>query len=252
MTIVINQAQNDPTSKTALDLVTGALRKIGQYAPGETLDASDAQDALDTLNGMLDLWSAQRLAVYNQIETVVNLTAGKASYTVGAGGDFNMVRPLALSKAYSRMTTSASTVDFPCQLVTLDKYARIGLKNQPGPWPKFAYYNTGVPLGTLTFWPVPTSGLEFHLWSDAVFASLALADTVNLPRGYFLGLQWNLAEQLCAEYGLPVPPDVRRFAKDARDVIKAANATPQAEARLDPMLSVTGAADAGWILTGGF
>lgn len=254
MTIVINppSGPNDPTGKTALDLVTGALRKIGQYAPGETLDPSDAQDALDTFNGMLDLWSAQHLAVYNQVETVQNLVAGQASYTVGSGGDFAIVRPLTLSKAYSRLTTGSSGVDFPCQISTLDRYAGIGLKSQPGPWPKIAYYNAGVPLGTLYVWPVPTSNIEFHLWSDDVFASLALSDVVNLPRGYFMGLQYSLAELLCSEYGMPVPADIRRFAKEFRDIIKAQNATPMAECAVDPMLRASGGSDAGWILSGGF
>jgi hypothetical protein len=56
----------DQTTKTALDLITGALRKIGQYAPGEAVDSQDANDALDSLNGMLDLWTNQNLSVFNQ------------------------------------------------------------------------------------------------------------------------------------------------------------------------------------------
>lgn len=242
---------NDPTTKTALDLITGALRKIGQYAPGETLAAADASDALDTFNGMLDLWSAQNLNVYNQIETVQNLTAGKASYTIGLGGDFNIERPLRIVRAYSRLTTTSS-VDFACQVVTLEKYAGIGLKNQPGPWAKMVYYNSGFPLGTLIFWPVPTMPIEFHLWSDQVFSSMALTDVVSLPRSYFMGLQYSLAELLCSEYGMAIPADIKRFAKQFRDVIKDMNAEPQAEAATDPMLVVRNASDAGWFLTGGF
>lgn len=243
---------NDPTTKTALDLVTGSLRKIGQYAPGESLSAADANDALDTLNGMLDLWSTQRFSVYNQVETVQNLTAGKASYTVGAGGDFNITRPISLSRAYSRLTSTGSTVDFPCEIITLDKYASIGLKSQPGPWPKMLYFNTGVPLGTFTFWPVPTSNIEFHLWSDDVFASVGLTDVINLPRGYFMGLQWSLAELLCPEYGIPVPPDVRRFASDFREVLKAMNARPQSQVQIDPALVPSNGRDASFIIHGGF
>jgi hypothetical protein len=243
---------NDPTTKTALDLVTGALRKIGQYAPGEQLSSEDANDALDTLNGMLDLWSAQKLSVYNQIETVQNLTPGKVSYTVGTGGDFNIERPLSLARAYSRVTSGGSSVDFPCEVTTLEKYAALTLKNLPGPWPKIVYYNTGFPLGTLNFWPVPAQGVEFHLWSDQVFGSLSLNSPVALPRGYFLGLQYSLAELLCSEYGMPIPPDLRRLAKEFRDIIKDLNGEPQAEVSIDPALISTNGADASFILHGGF
>lgn len=242
----------DQTTKTALDLITGALRKIGQYAPGEPLDSQDANDALDCLNGMLDLWSNQHLSVYNQIETVKTLTSGQASYTIGTGGDFNIERPYRITTVYSRLTSGNSTVDFPCQVATLDKYASIGIKTQPGPWPKIIYYNSGWPTGTLYLWPVPTGSVELHLWTDEVFTALNLTDTVSLPRGYFMGLQYNLAEILCSEYGMSVPPDIRRFAKEFRDIIKAANATPQAECSVDAAIVATNGNDAGWILTGGF
>lgn len=239
----------DQTTKTALDLITGALRKIGQYAPGEAIDTQDANDALDALNGMLDLWSLQHLAVYNQVETVQTISGAQA--TIGAGQQFNIERPYRIVRAYSRIA-SGTAVDFPCEVVSLDKYTSIALKSQPGPWPKMVFFNGGWPTGTLNFWPVPSS-VEFHLWTDQVFTALNLADQVNLPRGYFLGLQYNLAELLCAEYGMGVPPDIKRFAKEFRDILKANNATPMAEAKIDPALrSSRGGADAGWILHGGF
>lgn len=243
---------NDQTTKTALDLLTGALRKIGQYAPGEAVDSQDANDALDSLNGMLDLWSNQKLSVYNQIETVKTLSAGQATYSIGTGGDINIERPYRVAKAYTRITTGISSVDFPCQIATLEKYADIGLKSQPGPWPKMVYYNSGWPTGNLIFWPVPSQGAEFHLWTDQVFTALNLTDTVSLPRGYFMGLQYSLAEILCSEYGMGVPPNIKQFAKEFRDILKAQNATPQSEVPIDGAIRASGGNDAGWILTGGF
>lgn len=239
----------DQTTKTALDLLTGALRKIGQYAPGEAIDAQDANDALDTFNGMLDLWSLQKLAVYNQIETVQTISG--AQVTIGAGQTINIERPYRIARAYTRLTSGASTIDFPCEVVTLEKYTRIGMKSQPGPWPKIVYYNSGWPSGVLNFWPVPTS-VELHLWTDQVFTALNLADPVALPRGYYLGLQMNLAELLCSEYGMAVPGDVKRLAEDFRKILKAENASPQSEAAIDGALRASGGNDAGWILTGGF
>lgn len=243
---------SDPTTATGLDLVTGALRKIGQYAPGESLSAADANDALDSLNGMLDLWSAQKLTVFNNIETVRNLTAGQNSYTLGVGGYFNIERPLRIDKAYSRITTGNGEVDFQCELTTLEKYGSLTLKNQPGPWPKLAYYNTAYPLANLYVWPVPQWNVEFHLWTEQVFTSSTLAGQLNMPRGYYLGLQFALAEVLCPEYGTPVPPDIRRMAKEFKQVIKNLNATPQSEVAMDALLVASNGNDASFILHGGF
>lgn len=243
---------SDPTTATGLDLITGALRKIGQYAPGESLSAADANDALDSLNGMLDLWSAQKLTVFNNIETVQNLTAGQNSYTLGVGGYFNIERPLRIDKAYSRITTGNGQVDFQCELTTLEKYGSLTLKNQPGPWPKLAYYNTAYPLANLYVWPVPQWNVEFHLWTEQVFTSLTLAGQLNLPRGYYMGLQFALAEMLCPEYGMPVPADIRRMAKEFKQVIKDLNATPQSEVAMDGLLVASNGNDASFILHGGF
>jgi hypothetical protein len=243
----------DPTTKTAMDLVTGALRIIGQFAPGETLDAATATDALDRANGLLDMWSNQHLAIYNNVETVLPLTAGVASYTVGLGGYFNIERPLRIDKAYSRITTGNGSVDFPCAITTLNKYANLGLKSQPGPWPKVAYYDTGYPLASLYFWPVPQSNIEFHMWTDQVFSSMTdLTTAFNMPRGYYLAFQYALAELLCPEYGMPVPPDVRRFAKEYKAIIKALNSSPQDETSVDDAIVSGNGSDAGFILHGGF
>jgi hypothetical protein len=242
----------DQTTKTALDLITGALRKIGQYAPGETLDPMEANDALDGLNGMLDILSNQNLSVYNQIETVENLSAGVNSYTIGVGGYFNIERPYNIAKMYSRMTTASSTVDFGCEEITLQKYGSIGLKTQPGPWPKQVYYNSGWPMGNLLMWPVPQSAIEFHLWTDMVFTALNLTDVVAMPRGYYLGLQCLLCGVLAPDYGASVPPGVAVMAKDFKAVLEDQNARPQGEVACDPAQATSGGADAGWFLNGGF
>ena len=244
---------NDPTTKTALDLITGALRKIGQYAPGEAISAADANDALDSFNGLLDMWSSQKLAVFNTIETVLNLTAGQSTYTLGVGGYFNIERPLRIVRAYSRLnSTGSSSVDFPCQITGLEKYTNIGMKNQPGPWPKIAFYNPTYPLSTLIVWPVPQRNIEFHMWSEIVLSSMSLSTVLNLPRGYYMSLQFALAELLCPEYGMAVPIDIKRMAKEFKGVVKALNGNPQTETGVDGAIAANGGINAGFVLTGGF
>lgn len=75
---------------TALDLITGALKRINSYAPGETLSNDDAQDALDTLNEWLDSQSTDEAAVFGSDENILTFVPGQYQYTVGnyAGGTF--------------------------------------------------------------------------------------------------------------------------------------------------------------------
>jgi len=243
---------NDATTKTVLDLITGSLRKIGQYAAGEALAYNDSNDALDVLNGLLDIWSNQKYFAYNNVETIFILQPGKITYTVGIGGEIPIQRPLRINTAYSRRTTGNGAVDFGCDVFSIQQYSAIGLKMQPGPWPKYMFYNSSFPLASLTLYPMPNQLGEMHFWSDQLLQAVALTDKLNLPQGYYLGLQFSLAELLCTEYGIAVPKGVERFAREFKAVIKATNATPQPTVMLDRALMNTAGADAGFILTGGF
>ena len=51
---------------------------------------------------MIDIWSTEHLSVYNNQETVFSLVPGKGEYTLGPGGDVDMVRPLRLGLSKGR------------------------------------------------------------------------------------------------------------------------------------------------------
>lgn len=75
---------------TANDIITGALRFINQYAPGESLSSADAEDALQTLNDLLESLSTDQASVYASNENVFQYTPGQYQYTIGnySGGTF--------------------------------------------------------------------------------------------------------------------------------------------------------------------
>lgn len=68
---------------TANDLILGALKKINVYSPGESLSSADADDALATLNDMLDSWSTDDSSVYCTQESVLQFVANQYQYTIG-------------------------------------------------------------------------------------------------------------------------------------------------------------------------
>jgi hypothetical protein len=68
---------------TANDLILGALRFINVYAPGEALDSADSDDALETLNDLLDSWSTDQASIFASVENILTFTPGQYQYTVG-------------------------------------------------------------------------------------------------------------------------------------------------------------------------
>lgn len=311
---------------TALDLITGALRKINVLASGEVPGSNEQADALAVLNDLLDTWSTEHLAVVDNNENVLTFVNGKQTYTIGnpvmgsfsgivtqgsniitgvtipsgivlgsglsapgiptaavvtaigantitftpalpatatfvaqlisftVPGDFPITRPLRVTNAYTRLTTSGqSNIDYPCDIWTLDQYSGIGLKSQPGPWPKVLFFNSGYPYATISVWPIPNGAAELHMWTDSVFNAFAnLTDSVNMPQGYTRALKLTLALELAPEYGKVVTPLLAKQAKDAKDAIRALSANPTTPSGYDGGIVATGRADAGWILHGGF
>lgn len=68
---------------TALDLIKGALRRITAYQTGEAIAAPDANDALDTLNDLLDSWSIDKQLIFGSVENILQLQAQKSQYSIG-------------------------------------------------------------------------------------------------------------------------------------------------------------------------
>lgn len=68
---------------TAQDIITGALRFVNAYAPGESLDQADANDALQTLNDLLESLSTQHASVFASGENIFSYTSGQYRYTIG-------------------------------------------------------------------------------------------------------------------------------------------------------------------------
>lgn len=242
----------DPTQKTVTEFLTGAMRKTGQYAPGEAISSADLNDALDVFNALLDSKSNNNYIVPNSVQNVIPLIPGKASYTIGTGGDINIQRPMRITAAYSRITTASSTVDFNCDIKPLEYYASIGLKTQPGPWPKMVFYNTSFPLGTMYFWPVPSATADFYFWTEQVLQSVSLNSVLSLPQGYYNYLQFFVAEMLMIDYGLPVPADILRLRREFERDIRSNNTYVGKDMAVDGAIVGSNANDAGWILTGGF
>lgn len=69
--------------QTALDIIRGALRRINSYASGETLSSADSNDALLTLNDLLDSMSTEHEAVFGSIENIMTFVPGQYVYTIG-------------------------------------------------------------------------------------------------------------------------------------------------------------------------
>lgn len=208
---------------TAIDLITLALKDIGALGIGQSVSAEDTADALATLNMMLGMWQGERLSIYHEIDVVKQAT-GAISYTIGAGGDFNVARPTDIKAAFVRLNNGALPVDYPLDVIrSREDYDRITTKSLVS-LPNCLFYDTAYPLGNLFFYPVPTAQYEMHVTVlDALPQFAAPATSISLPPEYLAAIRYNLALFLAPSYQIDPSRALVGHAVNTKRVIKRMN-----------------------------
>lgn len=208
---------------TALGMINKSLRLIGAIGQGKAATATEAADALDALNMMLESWSIERLSVYHLYDETVSWTASQASRTIGSGGNFNTTRPTKIEDGFTRI----SNVDYSYRSITKQEYDSISDKTTQGSYPEVIAYDPVASLGVLYAYPVPSATVSIHIMTWKQLQSFtALTDVVALPPGYRRAIEYNLAIELQGEYpDLAIPESVVRIATQSKAALKSANIT---------------------------
>lgn len=223
-----------PAATSIGDLIRAAMQDAGVIGIGQTPVQDEVNDAWARLQWMLQTWERKRWLVFH-LKTYLLTSTGATSYTVGPGGDFDTgvgsVRPEKLERAFLRQLTQSqpNQIDYPLELLqSMEDYSRIALKTLVS-FPTTVFYDSGWPLGTVYFWPVP----QASIYAGAIVVReqlpnqfTALTTTIELPYEYYQAIVKNLAMQLRAKYQIPsFAGDVLPGqAKDALNVLRPANA----------------------------
>lgn len=95
---------------SAQTLIRRMFGKLEVFAPGESIPAADANDALDDLNMMMGSLALQPLTIPAIARQVFPITADLGIYTIGPGGDFDTSRPNRLTGAALLLNNDLSPV----------------------------------------------------------------------------------------------------------------------------------------------
>jgi hypothetical protein len=210
-------------STTAGDQINGALRLIGQLAEAEVPSAATSEDALATLNQMIDSWNTERLSVFSTQDQVFSWTPGFITRTLGPTGDFIGNRPILIDDS-TYFRDPASGISFGIKLINQQQYNGIAVKTVTSTYPQVMFVNMTYPNITMTVYPVPTKVLEWHFVSVQELTSPALLSTpLAFPPGYLRAFKYNLACELAPEFGVEPSPTVQRIAMTSKRNLKRIN-----------------------------
>jgi hypothetical protein len=207
---------------TAREICVGALELDGIIAAGEAGSADDLSLCLRRLNGMLSSWSLNPNNFLSSVVETFPLVLNQASYTIGAGGNFNTALPIdMLESSFVRY----QNVDFPLRKISEDEYSLIPYKLDGG-IPVVYWYDRGTTLATVTFYPIPQSAQTLQLHTTKPFTSFADLDTVyTFAPGYAETMTYSLAERIAPAYEREVPKFVVVEAIKLRRSLKRSNVT---------------------------
>lgn len=227
---------------TSMQIIQTALREIGVLASGETPSAAEGNDALAILNQMVDSWNAQRLLIFTIQRQVFPLVTGQQTYTMGAGGNFNVPRPPKIERMGVIVTNNPiQPLELPLDYLTSAQWAAIPVKNIQSSLPQQVWDDEQFPLRNLNYWPVPvpTTGpiqTAIYTWTAVSTFNDLGATQFSFPPGYLRALTSNLAIELAPGFGVQnISESLATKATDSKAVIEIMNA-PLVDLRCDPAL----------------
>ena len=208
---------------TAGDQITRALRLLGVLAEGETPTADMSQDALVTMQQMLDSWNTERLSVFSTQDQTFLWPVGEIMRTLGPTGDFVGNRPVLLDDAtYYR--DPQTNVSYGVKFINQQQYDGIAVKTVTSTYPQVLFINMTFPDVTMYIYPKPTRTLEWHFISvEELSQPATLTTQLHFPPGYMRAFAYNLAMELAPEYGIEPAPQVQRIAMTSKRNLKRIN-----------------------------
>jgi hypothetical protein len=139
-------------------------------------------------------WTRERIEV--------TMTNAAVSYTIGAGGDKDIPRPMKLLSIQYR---DSSGDDYPLIVMDEDEYDEVKDKDEVGD-PDKVFYKPSYPLAKLFVHPVKATITSEKL--EAVVERLLYdftqaSDNPDLPPEWHGPITWALAAWMAADLGLP-------------------------------------------------
>lgn len=166
---------------TARTLCNDALKEAGILGVGQTALPEDINDAFTRLQRMVAVWQKNRWLVPS-LQEYSFTASSERFYTVGLGGDINIIPPSDIKGAYIvQRNTGQTPVSLQLQKIfSYEDYIRIAVKDLNS-LPDHFFYDNGYPLAKFYPWPVPNSSYEvnFIYQSRLGFASSVSEGTIT-------------------------------------------------------------------------
>lgn len=212
-----------PVINTPNGVISDALVDCGLLMEGQEPSPEQFASGLRRLRDLMALYMTQGLKLWLKVDTEVPLVAGQARYSIGPGGDVNLVgRPLSVEQGYYLFT--ATNVRRQLSKLAWEDYLNLGqagtLTSNRGPISQFQVDKQAA-LMYVTFWLTPdtteaANGSVHLLLKTYVNQPIQLDETINFPDEWRVALRWGLADDWSTGQPDAVVQRCAQRAKDTR------------------------------------
>lgn len=183
---------------TALDICKKAMLRATVLEGGEEPDAADLATVMQSLNLMIKAWETEGIYLWSNTEDTFPTVIGTAAYLFGPAGT-KTYRPLRITSV--RYATSVDT-DLPLIPLGRQEYFDLPSKGTAGQPTQF-FYDPQRAAGTLYLWPVPDAVSALKYTYVRQFEDFDTnSDEADIPTEWLNALIWNLAVDICPEFGI--------------------------------------------------
>lgn len=185
--------------RTASEVVTRALQKLGVLGQGFTASADELATGIDALNEMLKTWSTEGPNLWTKAEQTVSLVSGTQTYTLSP-------RPRLV---YNARWCDAGVEKLPLTEWDAQDWDRFISKASTGLNPTAYYVDKQRTATTISFWPVPTFSSGTYTVKVGYERALQIvedgADDIDVPEEFAEALVICLAARLAEDFQLSDP-----------------------------------------------
>lgn len=180
------------SSMTVREVITKALRLLGVTPIGETPQAEETQEAMESLNWMLKTMQADGCNLFREFEDTATFAADTATVTLA---------PRVLDVMEARRVISTSS-ELPLARWETGEYRQIPNKTASGN-PVAYTLSKGVSSITMTVWPVPSASTDIKYTASRIIDDVtALDETIDLPQEWTEAVYYNLAARLIEPFSV--------------------------------------------------
>lgn len=228
-----------PQTYSATDIITDVLQKLGIYAPGESVAASDMVRGFTTLNDMLDQWQNEYLFVFSLTTTTLTLQNQAGAYTIGPTGSATNIptgRPNKIQMGAGAASVTIGSVTTPVNVVSQLEWSAIQSVDPGVGVPDTLFYDPQYPAGVLNVAPTPNAAMALSFYQLVPFTSFPNLNTAYaFSQGTADALKCNLA--VCAKpyfNNAQIDPAVVVRSETSKEFLRTTGVTSRAMLKRSP------------------